>query len=216
MQVYSNVARGVVIEAHNEADYIQAETALGNLARDDVGRNLLNEIMKHSTHSKQAKVYVTHACDTYTIPTLSRQQVSKTRIPYSETNERSIQAARQFALKGRFTKGDGSSATVFWNPSEQPQPGQLGGRNRYRDSQLTLVGMDSRVTMIDGNSEVTLAHALIHAMRIIKGTYTDDLTSSGSLNEERRAIGVLEYAEEPISENALRQERQMPLRAWQL
>jgi len=145
---------------------------------------------------------------------LTHDQMNKLNLHSDQPHEVLINAARPLALKkGRFMKGEGTRATVYWNPHENPSTVPL-MHHVTQTSALTLVGSDSGRTRVVGLVEANLVHELIHAMRILKGTYTDDTSPEGRANEERRALGVNEFANEGISENAFRREMELPLRAW--
>ena len=209
---------GIKIYARNRDDYDRADSSLAMLADSTVGVNLLNEILRHSSHGRQVTVFVTRGTHSNTVPKPTQNQMNRLGVFHSDPEHVHVNAARPLALKGRVMKGEGTSATVYWNPDERtptlPRHMHVTHDRQPLSSQLTLVPYDSNRTYVSGTPEATLAHELVHAMRILKGTYTDDLSDEGKSNEERRALGVMEYANEPISENALRREQQMPLRAW--
>jgi len=209
---------GIFIHARNREDYDKADSALANIASTEVGVNLLNQILSHSNHGKQTTVTVRGWANSKTIPMPTQNQRDSMNIYYSDGEEILSAAARPLALKGRFLKGEGTSATVYWDPNERqptlPRHAHVTEDCHPFSSQLTLVGVDRERTFIGGTNEACLVHQLVHAMRIMKGTYTDDLSDAGKSNEERRALGVMEYANESISENAFRREITIPLRAW--
>jgi len=212
-------APGFIIHTRGRENYNLGDSALAKLTESTVGLNLLNEILRHSDHGKQVTVFVTRGMDSMTVPKPTQQQMNRLGLYHSNNEQILIEYARPLALKGRFLKGEGTSATVYWNPDERP-----GALPRHRhvtsdrqplSSELTPISsVDTDATVFDGPFTPTLAHELVHAMRIVKGTYTDDLTDEGRSNEERRALGVMEYANDPISENAYRREQGLPLRAW--
>lgn len=209
---------GILIRARGREDFNRADSSLASLADSTVGVNLLNEILRHSCHGREVTVFVTRGTNSNTVPKPTQQQMNRLGVYHSDNEQLQIEAARPLALKGRFLKGEGTSATVYWNPDERtptlPRHMHVTSDRQPLNSELTLVGIDSNRTVVGGTSTATLAHELVHAMRIVKGTYTDDLTDEGKSNEERRALGVMEYANDPISENAYRREQQLPLRAW--
>jgi len=214
----SIAAPGFIIHARNRSDFDLADSALANLVNSTVGLNLLNEILRNSSHGRNVTVFVTYAMNSNTFPKPTQNQMNRLGLLPSDPEGVKVEAARPLALKRRFMKGEGTSATVYWNPNERtptlPRHIHVTADRQPLNSELTLVGIDSNRTYIEGTSFATLVHELVHAMRIVKGTYTDDLSDEGKSNEERRALGVIEYRNEPISENAFRAEQQMPLRAW--
>jgi len=213
MKVQSYQVPAMRLEGSRQGiDY--AENTLANLKSTTVGRNLLSEITRHSQNGREVKIFVSEHARSSTFPILTHDQMNKLNLHSDQPHEVLINAARPLALKkGRFVKGEGTRATVYWNPHENPSTTPL-MHHVAQTSALTLVGSDSGRTRVVGLVEANLVHELIHAMRIVKGTYTDDTSSEGRANEERRALGVNEYANEGISENAFRREMELPLRAW--
>ncbi len=66
---------------------------------------------------------------------------------------------------------------------------------------------------------VSLAHEMVHGYRILKGTFTGGQTnryfpSTPAATEEARAVGIGKYSGESFSENGVRQEHGLPLRAY--
>ena len=103
----------------------------------------------------------------------------------------------------RFLGSNRSDAHVEWNPERAltlDDDGHPTGRERNPDK-----------------AYLSLAHELVHAYRIVNGSYTghdgpgtDPSTPKGK--EELRAVGLGEFAKRPFSENTIRAEQGEPLR----
>jgi len=213
MKVQSSFVPSIRLEGSN-AGISYADLTISNMMSTTVGLNLLKEITRHSNNGREVKIFVSENSRSSTVPMLTPDQMNKLHLYSDQPHEVLSNAARPLALKkGRFLKGEGTRATVYWNPHENPSTVPL-MHHVAQTSALTLVGSDSGRTRVVGLVEANLVHELIHAMRILKGTYTDDNSPEGRANEERRALGVNEFANEGISENAFRREMELPLRAW--
>jgi len=200
VQAPSTIIPEIMISTQNAAGFMNTDQALNQLNNTPSGFSLMQEIIKHSKDTKHVKIYVQHVEDSHTHPVLSEKQAIKTNLFLSDVNEESLDAARKFALKKGFRKGEGSSAIVYWNPAESYVGSSFGH---------TVSAMNHM-----GDSRFQLANELVHAMRILKGTYTDDKSIAGSTDEEMRGIGTMNYENEFISENKIREQSGYQLRAY--
>lgn len=145
--------------------------------------------------------------DTATRPVLSDAQAKKFNVSKDwrtpEHNARAYQAA---AKKRMWRKGEGTSAMVDWNTSQGLTLDTDGVPLSTCDSSKAYLG---------------LAHELIHAYRMLKGTFTTDpngdsgdryRNGTGAAKEERRAVGLDEFANKKPAENSIRRENTEPER----
>ena len=202
----SSIEPSIIIEANNEQDASNVDVALSRIKTTESGKSLLKAITQNSSSDKQVTIRNNGFDLNNTIPQLSEKQLKKYQSQINEGHQTNEDFARQLSLKRKYTKGEGTSALVTYNPNV---------------IDLCVKGTDHFVPMnyMDPNTpfrnnDMTLYSFLVHAMRILKGTYTDDLSENGHDDEEIRAIGNRQYADEPISENAFRKEKNYPLRAY--
>ncbi|NIG12917.1 hypothetical protein F3J37_01645 [Pantoea sp. Al-1710] len=200
VQAPSTIVPEITISTENAAGFMNTDHALAQIGNTQSGATLLSEIVKYTKDTKKVKIYIQHTEDSHTIPVLSNKQAEKTNLSKSYHNEESLDAARKFALKKKLTKGEGASALVYWNPAEA----HISFSQGYTQYSVNEGGVN----------RFQLANELVHAMRILKGTYTDDKTIEGSTNEEMRGLGVFQYENEPISENKIREQSGFYLRAY--
>jgi hypothetical protein len=205
MRIQSTVAPHVSIEAHNPAGVQKAETALQRIASRPNGSNLLAEIARYSTHGRSLRINVTSAeISSAARAALTTRQALARGIPDSDLNKENNRTASSLARKTGWRKAEGSSAVVDWNPSEYPDIDAHGRPRLVND---------------EDHAFVSLAHELVHGYRMMKGTYTggdgSDRYQSGTpaAIEEERAVGIGRYAGKPLSENGIRREHDLPLRA---
>nr|WP_195761682.1 XopG/HopH/AvrPtoH family type III secretion system effector [Pantoea sp. 201603H] len=198
----SRVAPHIAIEHYRQEDYANAESALQKLNSRPNGKSLLDELRKLSTDGRYVKIKVTSA-DTAVSPFLTESQVKRFDMHPSEYDKEHNMKAVQLAQKQSLgKKGEGTCASVDWNPRHSIAVDSHGVPMLWEDNALAFV---------------SLGHELVHSYRMMKGTYTggssdrlDPKTAAGQ--EESRAVGIGKYANEPLSENGIRQEHGLPLR----
>lgn len=208
---YQGIHVSTISEHPQEAEqYKQAvEHSLHEIYSGPSGQDLLLNIMKMAESGERKitvkEVGINHNFGTQAM--LTESQEKKHRPRNFEQNKRIAFSLGEPSL---LWKGEGTSAMIMWNP----QKGSLA---------LTENGSPARVC--DGGQEdsfTVLAHELIHAQHIMKGTRKsgydgreryDSSTPAGK--EENRAVGVGKYAysitKQP-SENSIRAEHGLPLR----
>lgn len=99
------------------------------------------------------------------------------------------------ALKKWIFKGPGTSVEVTWNP--------------YSSLALNAQGIPTGMSyQDDSTSFIGLAHELVHAYRILRGTYL----GGSNIKEETRATGIGDSASKKFSENSIRAEHSLPRR----
>jgi len=190
-------ANCIKINAPDEFAFNEVNLALYRIKHTNAGHNLLSKIEKYSKNGKEVEVvYRTIVDDTHTVPTLTPKQAEKNNLMASPFHQMSISRAAQYARQGRISKGEGASATIMLNPW---------GHTLHHVSPQQLAGQEE-------NYDSSLAHQLIRAMHIVRGSSLDDNSPVGREREMERAMGVREFADEPISENMIRMELGLPMR----
>jgi len=197
------------IELHTPGENGQHELnfALARIKNTPSGEALLREITKYSQNTKQVRIIATPMVSNDVFPELSHSQMLKAPPEIMRNPTARDQMARQFALKKGRSKGEGASARIIYNRSRVDISIQ-----NLRDEEFIAENNEHGIGL--PNNDPTLFNNLVHAMRILKGTYTDDTTRKGIEDEEARAIGAGSYEGNPISENAFRQNVGLPIRAY--
>jgi len=196
----------IIIHAPNEDRYSTVDGALSRIRLMPAGKALLDEIRYHSTDGKRIVIEAVPFSHNSATPDVSDKQAEKMTVEQLENEDIREQEGRRHALK-RFgvLNGSGSSAHIRHNPKFL-EDGVFGRPHQHYIENYASYGMD--------NNDSTLYNNLVHAMRMLKGTYTDDLSFEGKEDEEIRGIGVGKYEGFPISENQYRQQIGIPLRAY--
>jgi hypothetical protein len=138
-----------------------------------------------------------------TFPRLNEKQAEHVKKNLgAETEDR---VAARLAQKRSFgRKGQGANAEIVWRPNESLDLNQDG-------RPIGMIGTPDE-------AHLALAHELVHARRIVKGTYTgamgdrhDPTTPAGK--EELRAVGIGSLRNRTrVSENSVRKDLKFPLR----
>lgn len=211
----SSVEPRIIIQANSEVQANAVDTALNRIRSTESGSSLLKEIHNHSDNTKKIKIINKPNDMNHTIPVLTDRQRNRYADRMHMSGEDDESVARELALKGKFMKGEGTSADVIYNAGFIDQ--SMVSYNE-RGERIELPQFDP----IQGphspwglpNNDMTLFNFLIHGMRMLKGTFTDNGTPKGTDDEETRAIGVGKYSDEPITENVFRREMHLPFRAY--
>jgi hypothetical protein len=209
MNVIRNSVVEPSIELHTptELGQIDLNFALARIKNTPAGTALLNEIRENSIKTKQIRIIANPLESNQVYPELSHKQMEQMPREVMVYPEMRDYKARNFALKKGFFKGEGASARIIYNRSRVDS--SVFG---IRDEEFIAEFNENGVGL--PNNDPTLFNNLVHAMRILKGTYTDDNTLEGREDEEVRAIGNGDYKGFPISENEFRQQIGFPLRAY--
>jgi len=198
----SNVEPNFAIFFESENAYLATENALNKIKSGRNGAQIINNIINAQTSEKYVQIRATYD-DEITNSTFVRltgsqmNNYTKTLIPDTLPYNRE---AYKFA-----TNGEGVRPIVFYNPSHSISINAAGEPKSANDA---------------SQSFVALAHELVHAYHIIKGDSfgSDPRTSAYDddehLREEVRAIGFNMYSNNPISENGVRQDHNLPIRKF--
>ena len=185
-------------------------TALQQIDSQPVGRTLLTRLSAGCNRVAGRKVVIEYsgggsmAAPLDVVTNTSRKTIQRTGqhgtpllIQEVMANPNLVATQAGVMTDGRrkqFINGAGTGAVVTWN---------------HRD-----VGQDGRPGFI------ALAHELVHALHYVEGSCyraatgsVTDQGNSGIMEEEMRTVGCLRYAGESPSENAIRGEHNVPLRA---
>jgi Effector protein len=186
----------------------EAAAALRKVALGPSGKNLLNDIAANSQGPQGKHVSIVSGHSPATRALLTDTQATARGMHQNDfsvdQNEIAVAAAVKKSVLGvNFANGAGAKAEITWNPDLSLQLNPEGLPYRELESGL-------------GQSHVTLAHELVHALHYMKGDAKlggnplDESSPAGK--EELRAIGLGKYAKLPFSENSIRQEHGLPLR----
>jgi Ca2+-binding RTX toxin-like protein len=196
----SRVVRGLKIEVPNRNPefYEQTEAALDTLRNTRSALKLLSSLESRIAHGKDLLItYTTGGNEAR--PQLTESQLGQ----YTPKNlADQINIAYKLAHKGVFFKGEGASAVVSFNPN--------------RSLEITPEGEMYPITS-PLKAHLLLAHELVHANRLMKGTSagasgSDSDPGSGRWQEESRAVGLGKWKNKTPSENSIRKELGEPTR----
>jgi len=191
------------INYETKSDLIKAESALAKLDLFPKGNRLMYELGKLCGNDKTLLIIVSPNNTTGAIPTLTKSQINRFKVSESEYYIEHNHIANKLAQKKRFgIKGEGTSAIVNWNPSLSVNISNEGLQIAVNDEKQSFI---------------SLGHELIHAYRMLKGTYTGDhsdryTVGTRSYQEEQRVLGIGIYEKKILSENSLRAEHNLNLR----
>lgn len=187
----SNVVPSIQLASPSKTSITSAEQALQRIKSRPNGNALLDEIASHSTNGKQLKIFVA--------PHGGRMaNVTRAVDDINNPGQDNAQAVKN-ASKGLFGKGKGASAEIDFNPSTSLR--------------LDHEGNPTGIENSSDRAYLSLAHELVHAYRILKGTYTgsgDQMgfdPNSNKGKEELRAVGLGKWQGEGLSENGIRAEQ---------
>lgn len=193
----SAVVPSIQLASPSRTSIASAEAALQRIKSRPNGNALLDEIANHSTNGKQLKIFVA--------PQGGRMSnVTRAVDDINNPGNDNFQAVKN-ASKGLFGKGKGSSAEIDFNPSTSLA--------------LDHEGNPTGIENSSSRAYLSLAHELVHAYRIMKGTYTgagDQMgfdPNSNKGKEELRAVGLGKWQDEALSENGIRAEQGEQIRS---
>lgn len=192
----SAVVPSMIIESSSRTSIKQTERALERIASRPNGNALLQELEAQGQAGKPIKIFAAPANSN--MSNLARA-ISDIHNPGSDNKDAVARAS-----KGLFGNGAGSSAEIEFNPN--------------KSLSLNAAGAPTGHVTDPDRAFLSLAHELVHAYRITKGTYTgggedvgfDPKSKRGE--EELRAVGLGKWASKQFSENSIRSEHNEPLR----
>jgi hypothetical protein len=196
----SKVVRGLKIEVPNRNPefYAETEAALATLRNTRSGVKLLSSLESRIAHGKELLITYTSGGNEAR-PQLTESQLGKYG---ARSLAEQIEIAYKLAHKGHFFKGEGTGAVVSFNPERS--------LDIAADGQMSIIKSSAKAHLL-------LAHELIHANRLMKGTSagaSGSETDPGSARwqEEWRTVGLGKWKNKTPSENSFRKEMGEPTR----
>jgi len=200
----SYFSKNILIESDSENDAKKVNEALKQINASSTGANLLKQINDLSINGKMVIIKIVDNHESSTRPKLTEQQCTKHKVTnnHFDSNHNKI-AANLAEKKSVIKKGEGTSAFVVWNKTEYLSIDGLGFPTVVKNETLSFI---------------TLVHELIHAYRILKGTYSGSYgdvkdPTSPKADEEFRAVGIRGHENKKFSENTVRRDHDLPIRA---
>ena len=197
----SQVEPHFAIFSDSENARIAAENALAKIKSGRNGANLINSIVNVQTPEKYVQIRATYD-ERETNGTLARLTQSQMNNYTKDLKPDTLPYNRE-AFKNA-TNGEGVRPVVWYNPNHTVHVNSQGEPKLvYNDPSQSFVG---------------LAHELVHAYHMIKGDqYGSDPRTSAHDDDEHfrdevRAVGFSIYSNNPLSENAIRADHNIPLR----
>ena len=178
--------------------HVKVDNALTMLASKANGLSLLEALNNNCSSSKGRAVEIKLITgQSKTAAFLTYEQRQKYNISKDD-----IDLNNSKAIEVLHKKGKGTSATISWDPEVALDMDEHGYPSLVYNAE---------------KSYLVLAHELVHAHRILKGTYTGgkgdrQVSSTPAGKEELRAVGLGKYKHEKISENGIRAEHGEPIR----
>jgi len=201
----ANDVANIYIQYENPNEVTRINDDIFKIKMSLTGRRLLREIESHMAAGKDVKVKMRLDCGSITAPRLTESQVNRFRVPYSEEDEAHHRIASKISkVNAHDGASEGTSVTIYYNPRESISIDSIG---------RPYIGIDRKEGFF------TLAHELIHALHMLRGMARGNgiseiyLPNSKQYEEENRVIGINEFAVRNITENRIRQEWGVPLRA---
>ena len=196
----SQVEPHFVIFSDNENAYNATENALRQIKSGPNGMNLIQHIVQQQTNEKYVQINGSYApeMENFTTPRLTQSQMNQFNGRLRPDNMAYHQEA--FTRAGN---GEGVRAEINFHP-------------------MKSIDVDPKGKPSEGinplQSFVCLGHELVHAYHMIKGDKfgTDPTLSPREdgehYKEELRAVGFHSYSDNPLSENGIRADHNLPIR----
>jgi ribosome-binding factor A len=195
----SVIAPGILIEEeyHRPSFYDEVESALSKISKGTSGLKLIDVIQGNMVSEKIMLISYTRESQHAKAFLTPRQEHKHIKLTDEKQKNH---MAKLLSRKGLFSKGEGSSVQIFFNPDVGSEINNEGRSILNNDAEKAYL---------------ILAHEMIHGMRYLKGTsilYTGTLDDpkSGMTMEEHRTIGI--GTRKSPSENTIRMEHGEPLR----
>jgi len=201
----SSAAPFININYHHVMDYEATDSALAKIKSLPSGQNLLNTINYVTTEDKKMMIAVHDDQITATCGYLSKSQIVGYGVNPEIRSEEHQTAVKLLSTMSKNGQGnEGVPVVVTYSPR----------RN---------IDIDYEGYPVEGSNPseayVGLAHELVHGMHMMNGTsYSSQLDDvwhqgTGQRKEEERAVGIGQFTREPFSENSIRREARLPIRA---
>ena len=197
-RAYSRISDGIILEYSQEIANYKMDSALGKIYNRDIGRKLIDKITDLSTEDKKVTINLHYDSPSFSFPELSYPQLFKSGLyPYGSEVDRVIHAEMISRKQGLFRKGEGVPAQIYYNPTDKTTDQEHANES-------------------EEEGFISLAHELIHCMRYLKGTSRANnfghYADRESIVQEKRAIGLNQFAIKTITENNIRKEHGLPKR----
>ncbi|NIG12926.1 hypothetical protein F3J37_01600 [Pantoea sp. Al-1710] len=195
----SKIEPKVTLYFDTEKQLIAGESALEKIKSGKNGSNILNEISRLSDRENKIDIMISDNDDNETGGELTYSQAKKYNLDYFED----VTSYRNKVIE-LGSNGTGVKPIIYYNPNVS-----------------IIVDKDERSWVIKDSRDAftSLAHELIHAYHLMKGTskasaFNDVYNNSTSqLEEEDRAVGTGGYWGNKFSENGVREDHGLPIRA---
>lgn len=198
--IESCVCSGIFIELSCASSFAQeTEKNLVKISQTESGKQVFSAITRHCQNGRY--VIISASEKTYASPFLTDKQEEKYAQGSSVIEKNVI--ALELCRKQGMVKATGVCAQVYFNPNLSLDIDEQGWPcvNKHNP----------------GDAFIALFHELIHGMKMLKGTCTNDGNDrydprTGAAKEEQRTVGIGQWATKMPSENSLRRELGKPLR----
>jgi len=176
-----------------------AESALEKIKSGKNGSRIINEIARFSNRDKALEIMVSDEGHNETGGDLTYTQQKKYNLDFhtdfSEYKSKVVELA---------SNGEGVKPLVYFNPNVS-----------------VIIDKEERSWVVKDTRDAftSLAHELIHAYHLVKGTSKSTANEAvydahgSQLEEEDRAVGAGAYWGNTFSENGVREDHGLPLRA---
>jgi len=199
----ATASKSITIWSDNQYEYNEINNSITRIKNTQTGQTLLKQI-ENFVRYKSGKHVVINASvwnPTNTSAFLTTIQAHRRGHGEARNSQEALDCAKSIAVQGRLMKGEGTSAKISINPF----------MNNFRRAQIQL---NEQGFETEQNLDGALANQLIKAMHIVRGSSLDDGTEWGRKNDELRTLGTKKYPEETITENNIRIQMGMPMRAY--
>jgi len=202
--VFSNVAPHIRIHYNQPTELIAIEGAIQKLKSREKGAQLLDLLNSVTRDHKRVHIAISTDGGTDFSAELTAQQVKKYNINPDPTSDEHFEFVHNIScVQPNGEKGEGAMPVISFNPNKSIHIDNEGFPYYVNDKTQSFV---------------CLAHEMIHAFHTLNGTSTatdpdDNFPGSGQEFEEHRAVGMGIHANNTLSENVIRREHGLPLRA---
>jgi len=202
----SHLVPEILIQTRNRNEYDIIESHLQKLVSRPNGNELIWRIKNLSTQERYLQIIVYDGNNSVS-GKLTNKQVNATNVSSDLDNPDHIAMMYAFSrIRPDMTNNFGVVGIVKFNINQGVRLDKWGfptGENNFKE-----------------NNFVSLAHELVHAYHLMNGTYysgdpfaTVKINNSAMRQEEDRAVGVGRFIGSKISENGIRIEHNLKLRA---